>query len=612
MLIKDRVQRIVWGIILFIIVAVLDYLFPLAPYRIYLYSVPYLVSGHMVLYKAVKNTISGQIFDEFSLMSLATIGAFVIGEYPEGVFVMLFYELGEFAQHKAVIRVKKQIRSLVDKRPEEATILKDGEQKSVKAKSVKIGSTLLIKKGERVPIDGKLLSMEATFNTADITGESLPRQVKKGESVSSGFINNGPPIQIESTKKYEDSTFSRIIKLTQQAAERKAPTERFFRKFAKVYTPIVAILAIGIFLLPAFFMDPYIWQEWLYRACVFLVISCPCALVLSIPLTYFAGIGAASKSGILIKGSNYIDQLTRLSGMVFDKTGTLTKGQLKVNKLIPAAGNKEYLEAIKELTGHSNHPASEAISNHLAGSNTNGVTQIKEHTGKGLSGQYKGATLKVGSPKWVAPDYQTHSNTDTVVLASQNDHVVYEFQLSDQLKDDAEEVIQYMGRNKICTYLLSGDIDNIVQHIAKELKFHKAKGNVDPESKLKYYNKWKKEEKGSLAFVGDGINDSIALVASDLGIAIGNTGSDVAIESADVVIPGERLEHIPQTLLIAKQTKKILWQNIILVFAVKILVLALGGVGIISLWMAIIADVGIALVAVLNASRLIFYSPKWK
>lgn len=609
-MIENRSIRIVAGTLLFILAALLDGFLEIADYRLYVYLVPYLVSGHVVLRRAVENFFKGRFFDEFSLMSLATIGAFVIGEYPEGVFVMLFYEIGEFAQHRAVNKARDQIHSLVDKRPDKAIVQKDGDWQEMPAKNVNKGTTILVKKGERVPIDGILKDNEAVFNTASITGESLPREHEKGDEIPSGFLNEGPPIQIETTADYENSTFSRIIRLTQEAAGRKAPTETFFRKFARVYTPIVVFLALALFLLPALFIENYQWQTWLYRACVFLVISCPCALILSIPLTYFAGIGAAGNAGILTKGSVYLDQLTRLSGLVFDKTGTLTKGELKVEKFQPLPDD-ELLAAIKSLTDQSTHPASKAVSKHLHDKESKEVNDIEEQTGKGVKGIFKGNEIKLGSPKWVDESYKIDSNAHTTLLAAYNGEVICSIQLSDEIKEDASEVLKYLKKKNINTYLLSGDISNIVDAYASQFDFTDSRGEAGPEEKLEIYRKWQSAESGSLAFAGDGINDSIVMAASDLGIAMGGSGSDVAIESADIVIPGDRLSHIPEALLIAGNTRKILWQNIILVFAVKVLVLGLGGAGFVSLWMAILADVGIALVAVLNASRLIYFKPKW-
>lgn len=579
--------------------------------RIIWYVAAYVPVGLPVLKEAVESIGKGEVFSEFFLMGLATIGAFAIGEYPEGVAVMLFYSVGEVFQTLAVSRAKSNIKSLLDQRPDEVTVLRDNEPQIVKAESVNIGETIQLKPGEKLGLDGELLSDSASFNTSALTGESKPDTKNKSETVLAGMINLNTVSQVKVTTAYSDSKLSKILELVQNATSQKAPTELFIRKFAKIYTPIVVFLAIGIALLPALFVSDYVFADWLYRALIFLVISCPCALVISIPLGYFGGIGAASRNGILFKGSNFLDVLANIQNVVMDKTGTMTEGVFKVQEVNfnTAFDKEEILQMVNTLESHSTHPVATAIHEYVGKpSNEIRLENTEEIAGHGLKSTVNGNDILVGNFKLMDKfeiQYDLDPNSivyTTIAVAYDNKFVGY-ITIADTIKEDARETINLLHRLHVKATMLSGDKSTVVKHVAEQLGIDNAFGDLLPEDKV---NKVKeiKAKGGSVAFVGDGVNDAPVVALSDVGIAMGGLGSDATIETADVVIQDDRPSKIPMAINIGKQTKKIVWQNIGLAFGVKAIVLILGAGGLATMWEAVFADVGVALLAILNAIRI--------
>ena len=580
--------------------------------RIIWYIVAYIPVGFPVI-KAGWNSIkNGDFFTEFFLMSIATTGAFAIGEYPEGVAVMLFYAVGELFQSAAVKRAKGNIKALLDVRPNEALVFRNNNFISADPESVEIGEKIQVRVGEKVPLDGILLSNKGSFNTAALTGESKPDTLKKGESVFAGSINLEGVVEIETTKKFKDSSIARILDLVQHATARKSKTELFIRKFARIYTPIVVYLAIGLTLLPYFFVDDYVFRDWLYRALIFLVISCPCALVISIPLGYFGGLGAASRNGILFKGASFLDTITKVDTVVMDKTGTVTKGVFKIQDLVidqifTKAEFMKYLIAIEE---QSTHPIAKAILEYKTEGEGFKVTDVSEIAGKGLKGIVNGKTVLAGNKALLTSNQidlsiEIDKIVESIVLVAIDGKFAGYVTIADELKDDALQAIKEIraaGITKII--MLSGDKDSITQEVAKQLGIDWAKGGLLPEEKLYEVEKLKKQPGTKVAFIGDGINDAPVLAVSDVGIAMGGLGSDVAIETADVIIQTDQPSKIARAIKIGKSTRSIVWQNIALAFGVKVIVLMLGAGGIATMWEAVFADVGVALLAILNAVRL--------
>lgn len=578
--------------------------------RIVWYAVAYLPVGLPAIKEAFESIRKGEIFSEFLLMSIATIGAFAIGQYPEGVAVMLFYAIGELFQTLAVQRAKTNIKLLLDQRPDEATIL-DGENVTAKkASEITIGEIIQLRPGEKLALDGKLLSDNASFNTAALTGESKPDTKQKGETVLAGMINLNTVAQVEVTTAYTDSKLSKILEMVQEATAKKAPTELFIRKFAKIYTPVVVFLAIGICLLPMVFVENYIFNDWLYRALIFLVISCPCALVISIPLGYFGGIGAASKNGILFKGSTFLDIMASIQVVVMDKTGTLTKGVFKVQKVvavdIPEADLVKYAAALETK---STHPVGTAIIEYAKGLEKNAtVTDIEEIAGHGLKGIVDGKEILAGNTKLMVKYNITYDieidNTPftSIVIAIDQKYAGY-FIIADEIKEDAKEAIQSLHKLNIKTVMLSGDKQAVVNAVAKELNIDLAHGDLLPENKVEKVSALKLQDL-KIAFVGDGVNDAPVVALADAGIAMGGLGSDATIETADIIIQNDQPLKIFTAINIGKQTKKIVWQNITMAFVVKGIVLILGAGGLATMWEAVFADVGVALLAILNAVRI--------
>lgn len=579
--------------------------------RIIWYVLAYIPVGFPVIKDALKSIGKGEIFSEFLLMSIATIGAFAIKEYPEGVAVMLFYAVGEVFQTLAVSRAKNNIKALLDQRPDEVTIVEANSSRVIKAEMVAIGAIIQLKPGEKLGLDGELISDTAAFNTAALTGESKPDTKTRGEVVLAGMINMNTVSLVKVTTAYQDSKLSKILELVQNATSQKAPTELFIRKFAKIYTPIVVLLAIMICLVPYIFVAQYIFNDWLYRSLVFLVISCPCALVISIPLSYFGGIGAASRNGILFKGSNFLDAMAGIQHVVMDKTGTMTEGVFKVQEVRLESGfdEKAILKLVNKIESHSSHPVATAIKEYVGEPDeTISLTDVEEIPGHGLKGTADGKVLLVGNFK-LLDKFNIAYNIDpngivytTIAIALDNRFVGF-ITIADSIKEDAAMTIQLLHKLGVKATMLSGDKSTVVTYVAKKLGIDKAFGDLLPEDKV---NKIKeiKTLNESVAFVGDGVNDAPVVALSDVGIAMGGLGSDATIETADVVIQDDKPSKIPMAINIGKQTKKVVYQNIGLAFVVKGIVLILGAGGLATMWEAVFADVGVSLIAILNAIRI--------
>ena len=583
------------------------------------YVVAYLPVGLPVMKEAWESMKDKDYFSEFTLMFVATLGAFYIGEYPEGVAVMLFYSVGELFQEKAVDKAKRNIGALLDVRPEEAAVVRDGRVIIENPQNVKVGETIEIKTGGRVPLDGMMLNEVAAFNTAALTGESVPRSIRMGEEVLAGMIVTDKVIRIKVIRPFDKSALARILELVQNASERKAPAELFIRKFARVYTPIVIGLAVLIVLLPFIYslITPqffFTFNDWLYRALVFLVISCPCALVVSIPLGYFGGIGAASRLGILFKGGNYLDAVTKINTVVFDKTGTLTKGTFEVQSCNCESGvsEEELIRMIASVESSSTHPIAKAVVNYAGRRDIelSSVTDSKEYAGLGLEAAVNGIQVLAGNGRLLSKfqiEYPPEllSITDTIVVCAIGNKYAGYLLLSDSLKEDAKIAIQNLKALGIQNIqILSGDKQSIVSNFAEKLGISEAYGDLLPDGKVKHLEELRQHTENQVAFVGDGMNDAPVLALSNVGIAMGGLGSDAAIETADVVIQTDQPSKVAEAIKVGKLTRRIVWQNISLAFGVKLLVLILGAGGLATLWEAVFADVGVALIAIMNAVRL--------
>ena len=579
----------------------------------------FLPVGFPVMVEVWKSIRQKDIFNEFSLMLLATIGAFCIGEYPEGVAVMLFYSVGERVQHRAVDRARRNIRRLLDVRPEKALVLRQGKELSVFPGEVEVGEMIMVKPGERIPLDGLLQEEYALFDTSALTGESLPRTINRGEEVLAGMIVSGQAIRLKVTKPYEQSALARILALVQDASERKAPAELFIRRFARIYTPVVFLLALSIMLLPALVAAfhpgfDYFFKDWAYRGLVFLVISCPCALVISVPLGYFGGIGAASRKGILFKGGNYLDAITHVNTVVFDKTGTLTTGHFQVFSMeADTVSSQRLLSILLTLEEKSTHPVAQAVTRYALqeGAGRIGVTHLQEYPGYGLEGVIEGKNVLVGNIRLLTDRGITvpagiSERVATVVVCAIAGKYAGHLLLSDTLKADAVEAIGRLKQLHIDNIqLLSGDKKEIVAIFAKTLGIRHARGGLLPEDKAAYLEKLNAEAGVSAAFVGDGMNDAPVLALSDVGIAMGGLGADAAIESADVVIQTDQPSKVATAISIGRATRRIVKQNIAGAIGVKSLILIAGACGFVTLWAAVFADVGVALLAVLNSVRIL-------
>ncbi|SOD14852.1 heavy metal translocating P-type ATPase [Pedobacter xixiisoli] len=601
------------SLVLLLIAIVFDH-FSLSFFQGYLrlgwYLLAYIPVAWPVVKEAFATIAKGDIFTEFLLMALATIGAFALGEYPEAVAVMLFYSIGELFQGAAVSRAKNNIKALLDVRPDTATVYRYGKYISINPKEVAVGEIIQLKAGEKAPLDGELESESASFNTAALTGESKPKTIRKGEQVLAGMLNLEGVITLKVTKKFEDSALSRILDLVQNASAKKAKTELLIRRFAKIYTPIVFFLAVALTLLPYFFVANYDFNVWLYRALVFLVISCPCALVISIPLGYFGGIGAASANGILFKGSNYLDLITKVNTVVLDKTGTLTQGVFKVKEVQGEIPEKEFISYLASIESQSTHPIAKAIVEYSGADNLLKIRNVREIAGHGLAAEINGNEVLAGNGKLlkqfgIAYPNEVDEKVETTVLLAIDGKYAGFVTIADEAKTDAQQAITALhavGVNKIV--MLSGDKTSITQKVATDLGVDEAHGDLLPEDKVAQLEKIKAEPNRVVAFVGDGINDAPVLALSDVGMAMGALGSDVAIETADVVIQNDMPSKIATAIKIGRATKKIVYQNIGLAFGVKAVVLILGAGGLATMWEAVFADVGVAFLAILNAVRI--------
>lgn len=579
--------------------------------QIALFIISYIIVGGDVVKRAVKNIFKGQVFDENFLMSIATIGAFFIGEYPEGVAVMLFYQVGELFQSYAVGKSRKSIASLMDIRPDYANVKKGDELVKVDPDEVQIGDIILIKAGEKIPLDGKVIEGSSMIDTSALTGESVPREVEVGSDILSGCININGVITAEVTKEFGESTVSKILDLVENASSKKSNSEQFITKFARYYTPVVVIIAVFLAIIPPLVIDGATFSDWIYRALAFLVVSCPCALVISIPLSFFGGIGGASKKGVLVKGSNYLEALAETEIVVFDKTGTLTKGVFNVQEIHPEGVSKEEL---LELTAHaesySNHPISLSLKRAYSKEIDNGrISDVEEISGHGVIATVDGKKVMVGNIKLMKMmdiPYFKGELIGTIVHVAVNNKYIGYIVIADEVKEDSAQAIKELKATNIKqTVMLTGDNKSIGSKVAKELGLDKVYAELLPADKVEKLEELfsQKSKKGKLAFVGDGINDAPVLARADIGIAMGGLGSDAAIEAADVVIMTDEPSKIATTMKISKKTLKIAHQNIVFAIGIKIIVLILSAFGITTMWAAIFADVGVTIIAVLNAFR---------
>ena len=579
--------------------------------QIALFIISYIIVGGDVVKRAVKNIFKGQVFDENFLMSIATIGAFFIGEYPEGVAVMLFYQVGELFQSYAVGKSRKSIASLMDIRPDYANVKKGDELVKVDPDEVQIGDIIVIKAGEKIPLDGKVIEGSSMIDTSALTGESIPREVEVGSDILSGCININGVITAEVTKEFGESTVSKILDLVENASSKKSNSEQFITKFARYYTPVVVIIAVFLAIIPPLVIDGATFSDWIYRALAFLVVSCPCALVISIPLSFFGGIGGASKKGILVKGSNYLEALAETEIVVFDKTGTLTKGVFNVQEIHPEGVSKEeLLELTAYVESYSNHPISLSLKRAYGKEIDNGrISDVEEISGHGVIATVDGKKVMAGNIKLMKmmdiPYFKGELIGTAVHVAVNNKYIGY-IVIADEVKPDSAQAIKELKAANIKqTVMLTGDNKSVGSKVAKELGVDKVYAELLPADKVEKLEELfsQKSTKGKLAFVGDGINDAPVLARADIGIAMGGLGSDAAIEAADIVIMTDEPSKIATAMKISKKTLKIAHQNIVFAIGIKIIVLILSAFGITTMWAAIFADVGVTIIAVLNAFR---------
>lgn len=576
--------------------------------RLVYYLTLYIIIGHKVLIKMVQNIQRGNLFDENFLMSIATLGAFLLGEFPEAVAVMLFYQIGEYFQDKATSQSRQSIARLMDIRSDKAWRLEGGETVQVDPETVRVADHILVKPGEKVPLDGLVREGRSILDTSALTGESLPREIGVGEDITSGVINLTSPLVIEVSKTFSQSTVNKILELVENASNKKAETERMITRFSRVYTPVVVGIAFLLASLPPL-LGLGEWSTWLYRALTFLVISCPCALAVSVPMSFFGGLGGASKLGVLVKGGNYLEALAKLDTVVFDKTGTITKGIFAVDTIVNAEGIEDnilYLAA--HLESYSNHPIANSIRTAYGQEvDENRVSQITELPGQGMSGRIDGRQLYLGNARLMEVQgiaYPAIDSTGTVLYLAEDSHFLGYFLITDQVKETSIEALkdlQAVGIKK--TVLLSGDRQAVVDEFAQQFAFNDAFGDCLPQDKVSTFEEILTQSQQAVAFVGDGVNDAPVLARADVGIAMGGLGSDAAIESADVVLMDDDLGKLPQVIRLAKKTVRIARQNMTLAIVVKLIFLVLSGLGISNMWEAIFADVGVTLLAVWNALR---------
>ena len=575
-----------------------------------IYLVPYLVIGYDIVYKAARNISHGQVFDENFLMMIATFGAFGVGEYSEAVAVMLFYQIGELFQGYAVGKSRQSIADMMDICPEYANVEEDGKLVQVDPDDVEIGTVIVVKPGERIPLDGIVVEGESMVDTAALTGESVPRSAKAGDEIISGCVNGSGTLKVKTTKEFDDSTVAKILELVENASSKKAKVENFITRFAKYYTPVVTIGAVILAILPPLILGGG-WAEWIQRACIFLVISCPCALVISVPLGFFGGIGAASKIGVLVKGSNYLEAVAEMTTIVFDKTGTLTKGEFKVTDVITENGSKEELIELAALgEGYSNHPIANSIREAYGKElDLNRVTNTEEIAGHGIKAVIDGKTVLLGNEKLMKSEsifYTPCKSMGTVVYVACNGVFEGAVVISDTIKDGAKEAIHDMKQVGVRhTVMLTGDRKEAAETVAQALGIDEVHAELLPGGKVEQVEALLKaeKEKERLAFVGDGINDAPVLTRADIGIAMGSMGSDAAIEAADIVLMDDDVTKIASVVKIARKTLRIVKQNIVFALAIKALVLILGALGMANMWEAVFADVGVSVIAILNSMR---------
>ena len=582
--------------------------------RFSLYFISYILIGGEVLLGAGKNILRGQVFDENFLMAIATVGAFAIGEYPEGVAVMLFYQIGEFLQGLAVNRSRKSIAELMDIRPDYANLKLENDIQQVSPEEVNIGDYIVIRPGEKVPLDGIIIEGKSMVDTSALTGESVPREVEVGSNVLAGFINTNGLLTVEVSKGFGESTVTKILELVENASGNKAPTENFITKFARYYTPVVVFTALGLAVIPPLFIETATFSQWLYRALIFLVISCPCALVVSIPVGFFGGIGGASRNGILIKGGNYLEALKDVDTVVFDKTGTLTKGVFKVTNINPVGQitKEELLEYAAYAEAHSSHPIAVSILNAYGKEvNTEEIQSYEEIPGHGIKAKVRNQEIFAGNAKLLDNENISYEDVDsigTILYMAVDNKFIGSIIISDEIKQDAHDAIKElkaMGIKK--TVMLTGDNKQVGIKVGRELNVDEIYAELLPNQKVEMLEKLdqQKSSKGKLIFVGDGINDAPVLARADIGVAMGGLGSDAAIEAADVVLMTDEPMKLASAIKIAKRTNRIVWQNIIFAFGVKAIVLFLGAGGIATMWEAVFADVGVAIIAIFNAMRVL-------
>lgn len=577
-----------------------------------LFIISYIIVGKEILEKAFKNITRGKVFDENFLMTVATLGAFLIGEYPEAVAVMLFYQIGELFQIYAVDKSRKSVAALMDIRPDYANLLDDGKEIKVNPEKVNMGDVIIIKPGEKIPIDGVVIEGNTSLNTFALTGETVPREVGKKDEVLSGSINNEGLIKVKTTKKFSDSTVSKILDLVENASSKKSNSENFISKFAKYYTPIVVVIALTLCIFPPIILNQK-FTTWIYRGLSFLVVSCPCALVVSIPLSFFGGIGASSKIGVLIKGSNYIESLSKTETIICDKTGTLTEGVFEVQKIKPVDISEKELLKYAAYTEHfSNHPISMSLKKAYGKKiDSSKVTNTKEISGKGVIATIDNKEIIVGNEKIVKDEnikYVKSEEVGTIIYIAIDKKFAGTIVISDKIKKDAKKAIRLFRKNNVKKIvMLTGDKENISKEVFDELKLDDYKAELLPQDKVEIVEQIIKEktESKQVAFIGDGINDAPVLALSDIGIAMGGAGSDAAIEAADIVIMTDEPSKLADAMKISKKTMKIVKENIIFAITVKIVVLLLSALGFATMWAAVFADVGVSVIAILNALRIL-------
>ena len=608
---KKRTIKIIISLILFIFAMVIKLENEIINNIIFVIS--YLIVGFEILKKAIRNILRGKVFDENFLMSVATIGAFAIGEYPEAVAVMLFYQIGELFQSYAVDKSRKSIASLMDIRPDYANVYREGNIETVNPEEVKIGETIVIKPGEKIPLDGKIIEGKTTLDTKALTGESLPREVSEGDEVLSGCINLNGMIKIEVTKEFGESTVSKILDLVENASSKKSKSENFITKFAKYYTPTVVIIALILAIVPPLVIQGATFSDWIYRALSFLVVSCPCALVISIPLSFFGGIGGASKKGILIKGSNYLEALSNTEIAVFDKTGTLTKGVFEVQEVKPVdISNEELLKIAAYAENYSNHPISKSIKQAYNKTiDEKEIINSEELSGLGIVAKIGEKNVLVGNEKLMQEkqiEFEKCNKIGTIIYIAINGKYTGYILIADKIKEDAKQTIEELKKNDIKqTIMLTGDKKEVGESVAKEVGIDKVYTELLPTDKVQKVEELLKTKspKGKLVFVGDGINDAPVLTLADIGIAMGGLGADSAIEAADIVIMTDEPSKIIKAIKLSKKTMRIVKENIVFAIFIKILVLVLTAFGLSTMWEAVFADVGVSIIAIINALRVL-------